>query len=96
MSEAPSPPINVRITPICHEIRKGQNHLLGYNIYSTLSYLIIGLPRWVFPTGQGTISLATEFCHYEGAVAYTLGLPMLVIVQEDVERRVVPSHPFLG
>jgi hypothetical protein len=24
----------------------------------------IGLPRWVFSTGQGTISLATEFCHY--------------------------------
>jgi hypothetical protein len=57
---------------------------------------IIGLPRWVFPTGHNTISLATEFCHYEGAVAYTLGLPMLVVVQEDVERRVVFDKSYRG
>ncbi len=51
---------------------------------------IIGLPRWVFPTPEGdVIKLPTEFCQYEGAVAYTLGLPMLVVGQEDMLRRVV-------
>jgi hypothetical protein len=50
---------------------------------------VIGLPRWVFSTPQGTISLATEFNHYEGAAAYTLRLPLLVVVQEDVQRRVI-------
>jgi hypothetical protein len=29
MPEAPSPPINVRMTPIWHDIRKSQNHLSG-------------------------------------------------------------------
>jgi hypothetical protein len=57
---------------------------------------IVGLPRWVFPTSQGDISLATEFNHYEGAVVYTLGLPMLVIVQEDVQRRVVFDRSYGG
>lgn len=57
---------------------------------------IIGLPRWVFHTAQGTISLATEFCHYEGAVVYTLGLPMLVVVQEDVQSRVVFDGSYNG
>ena len=50
---------------------------------------IIGLPRWVFPTLEGETSLATEFNHYEGAVAYKLRLPLLVVVQEGVQRRVV-------
>lgn len=51
---------------------------------------VIGLPRWVFSTPDGdVVKLSSEFCQYEGAVAYTLGLPMLVIGQEDVLRRVV-------
>ena len=51
---------------------------------------VIGLPRWVFSTSEGdVIKLSSEFCQYEGAVAYTLGLPMLVVGQEDVLRRVV-------
>jgi len=51
---------------------------------------IIGLPRWEFPTSpRGVIKLSSEYCQYEGAVAYTLGLPMLVVGQEDVLRRVV-------
>jgi hypothetical protein len=50
---------------------------------------IIGLPRWVIPNAEGDLKLPTEFNHYEGAVAYTLGLPMLVVVQADVQRRVV-------
>lgn len=57
---------------------------------------IIGLPRWEFATPQGNKKLPTEYCHYEGAVAYTLGLPMLVVVQEDVQRRVVFDSSFRG
>jgi len=57
---------------------------------------IIGLPRWVFPTSQGEVSLPTEFCHYEGAVAYTLRLPMLVLVQHNVFRRVVFDNSYDG
>jgi len=51
--------------------------------------VIIGLPRWTFSTPQGEVRLATEFCYYEGALAYSLRLPMLVVVQENVMRRVV-------
>ena len=51
---------------------------------------IIGMPRWEFPVSGGpNIKLATEYNQYEGAVAYTLGLPMLVLAQEDISRRVV-------
>lgn len=59
---------------------------------------LIGLPRWEArsPGKQQSHLLATEFCHYEGAVAYTLGLPMLVLAQNDVERRVVFSESFDG
>jgi hypothetical protein len=57
---------------------------------------LIGLPRWEFPTPQGHIILPTEFCHYEGAVAFTLGLPMLVLVQEDVQRRGVFDNTYGG
>jgi hypothetical protein len=57
---------------------------------------IIGLPRWLFTAPQGDVKLPTEYCHYEGAMAYTLGLPMLVVVQDDVQRRVVFDPNFHG
>jgi hypothetical protein len=55
---------------------------------------IIGMPRWVFPVSGRKVKLPTEFNQYEGAVAYTLGLPMLVVAQKDLMRRVVfdPSY----
>lgn len=40
--------------------------------------------------------LPTEFNHYEGALARTLGLPTLVLVQLDVRRRVVFDWSFGG
>lgn len=55
---------------------------------------IIGLPRWQIPSPEGTMLFPTEYCHYEGAVAFTLGLPMLVVVQADVQRRVVFSGSY--
>jgi hypothetical protein len=57
---------------------------------------IPGFARWTLSTSQGPIKLASEFNHYEAAVAYTLGLPLLVLVQEDVERRVVFDSSYGG
>jgi hypothetical protein len=63
---------------------------------SCVAAVIIGMPRWIFPTSDGHVNLPTEFCHYEGAVAYTLRLPMLVLVQEDVVRRVIFDQSYDG
>ena len=57
---------------------------------------LIGLPRWRFDTPQGAIHLPTEFSHFEGALAWQLGLPLLVLVQRDVMRRVVFDNSFHG
>lgn len=58
--------------------------------------VLIGLPRWTFDTPEGKVKVATDFCHYEGAVAKTLQLPMMVLVQEDVQHRVVFNYSFGG
>ncbi len=58
--------------------------------------VLIGMPRWSFPTPQGAVHLPTEFCYYEGAIAYTLRLPMLILVQQDVIRRVVFDNSYDG
>lgn len=50
---------------------------------------IIGLPRWVFKAREGTVYLPTEYCQYEGAIARTLGLPLLILAQSNLMRRVV-------
>jgi hypothetical protein len=70
------------------------NHLLRRCIGAAF----IGLPRWEArsPGVQQSYLLPTEFCHYEGAVAYTLGLPMLVLAHSDLARRVVFSEGFDG
>jgi hypothetical protein len=58
---------------------------------------VLGMPRWRFQDGQGRpVLLPTEFNHYEGALARTLGLPTLVLVQRDVQRRVVFDLGFGG
>lgn len=57
--------------------------------------VIIGLPRWEIRTRGGkVIKLPTEYNHYEGAVAHTLGLPLLLVAQEDIHRRVVFDHSY--
>ena len=59
--------------------------------------VIIGMPRWVFQDkNKDDVLLPTEFNHYEGALAHTLGLPTLVLVQEKVLRRVVFDMTFAG
>lgn len=57
---------------------------------------LIGLPRWQFATDKGQVKLPTEYCHYEGALAFTLKLPMLTLVQEDVMHRGVFDHGYKG
>jgi hypothetical protein len=58
---------------------------------------ILGMARWKFKNEDGqSVLLPTEFNHYEGALAHTLGLPRLVLVQEDVLRRVVFDMSFSG
>lgn len=58
--------------------------------------VILGFPRWRIPSNLGEVQLPTEFNHYEGAVAYTLGLPLLVFVQAGVLRRVVFDGTYKG
>ena len=58
--------------------------------------VLIGMPRWSFSTPGGAVNLPTEFCYYEGALAYTLRLPILVLVQQNVVRRVVFDHSYDG
>lgn len=57
---------------------------------------LIGLPRWRFQSAQGLVQLPTEFSHFEGALAWQLGLPLLVLAQADVMRRVVFDNSFHG
>lgn len=55
------------------------------------------MPRWTFQDANGEPALLpTEFNHYEGALARTLGLPTLVLVQRNVRRRVVFDMSFGG
>ena len=45
---------------------------------------LLGMPRWNFQDVHGQPALLpTEYNHYEGALARTLGLPTLVLVQHD-------------
>src|SRR5215468_9761898 len=58
---------------------------------------VLGMARWQFRDAQGQpVLLPTEFNHYEGALARTLGLPTFVLVQRDVLRRVVFNNSFGG
>ena len=55
------------------------------------------MARWNFQDSTGgDARLPTEFNHYEGALARTLGLPTLVLVQQNVMRRVVFDPTFGG
>lgn len=58
--------------------------------------VVLGMPRWRFKDGADDVLLPTEFNHYEGALARTLGLPTLVLVQKGVMRRVVFDASFGG
>lgn len=58
---------------------------------------VLGMARWEFQDKQNNpVFLATEYNQYEGAVAHTLGLPTLVLVQQEVQRRVVFDLSYKG
>ncbi len=48
---------------------------------------ILAMPRWTFAEGDRRLQLASEFHQYEGAIAFSLGLPLLVTVERGVEER---------
>ncbi|MDR4492827.1 MAG: nucleotide-binding protein [Nitrospirales bacterium] len=56
---------------------------------------IIGFPKWRFSINDHDFRLATEYCHHEGAVAYTYGLPLLTIVEQGLEPRLL-FNPHAG
>lgn len=58
--------------------------------------VVLGFARWRLFQGSRPFWLPTDFNHYEGALAYTLGLPLLVLIQEGVERRVIFDRSFKG
>ncbi len=51
--------------------------------------VVIGFPRWTITQDSVEIGLVGDFNHYEGAVAITLGLPVMVIAEQNVEGRVI-------
>lgn len=57
---------------------------------------IIGFPRWEFAAQDRHVFLPTEYSHYEGALARTIGLPLLVLAQQRLQRRVVFDWSFGG
>lgn len=48
---------------------------------------ILAMPRWTFAEGDRRLQLASEFHQYEAAIAFSLGLPLLVVVERGVEER---------
>jgi hypothetical protein len=51
--------------------------------------VFVGLPRWQFDTKDGEFLFPTEFSAYEGALAHSCDLPMLVLAQENLHRRTI-------
>jgi hypothetical protein len=56
---------------------------------------IIGFPIWSFSRGSQLVSLVSEYCHYEGAIARAYKLPILAVLEEGVEERVF-FMPYAG
>ena len=58
--------------------------------------VILGFPRWRISSETEHVRLPTDFNQYEGALAHTLGLPLFVLVQQGVVRRVVFDSSYKG
>ena len=58
--------------------------------------VLLGFPRWRLAQDGQPFALPTDYNHYEGALAHSLGLPLLVLVQQGVERRVVFDSNYKG
>jgi hypothetical protein len=60
---------------------------------------LLGFPRWTLGAREGVVLLPSEFSHYEGALARTLALPLLIVAHENLMRRVVfdgSFGPYIG
>lgn len=57
---------------------------------------LLGFPRWRLTKDETPCWLSTDYNHYEGALAYSMNLPLLVLVQDGVEPRVVFDRSFKG
>lgn len=60
---------------------------VDYVMRQCIGAMVIGFPRWVMADEEDTVRLVGEYHHYEGAVALTLGLPLMIIAEEGVEDR---------
>jgi len=52
--------------------------------------VIIGVPKFIFEFKEKKkeeVRFATEYCHYEGALAYSFGLPLLVLAEKEIVHR---------
>lgn len=50
--------------------------------------VLLGVPYWTARRDSGDVGLVSEYCHYEGAVAAALGLPILVLLEAGTAERV--------
>ena len=51
--------------------------------------VVLGLPRWSFQSGSGTVLMPSDFTHFEGAMAHAFQLPVLTIAPEEIPNRAV-------
>jgi hypothetical protein len=72
----------------------------GWDLYRVESVIrrcvgavLIGQSKWQFSTHGREFKLVTEYCHYEGAVAYTHRLPILALAERGIEYRVIFNRP---
>ena len=49
--------------------------------------VLLGFPYWRVTEGPRSTSLVTEYCHYEGALASMLGLPILALLESGAAER---------
>jgi predicted nucleotide-binding protein with TIR-like domain len=49
--------------------------------------VLLGFPYWRVTDGPRHTGLATEYCHYEGALASILGLPVLALLESGTAER---------
>lgn len=51
---------------------------------------VLGFPIWACsgPKRGKRVSLVTEYCHYEGALARTYGFPILAVLEQGLDERV--------
>jgi hypothetical protein len=49
--------------------------------------VLLGFPYWRASNGSVSTRLVTEYCHYEGALASMLGLPILALLESGTAER---------